>query len=56
MYACALCGILYLTQREADLCSPVREWPTRYPHLVDQKITDQNSAFTDQENEDQKND
>ena len=56
MYACGACGKLYLSQREADLCPPREEWPERYPGTVDQEITDQNSVFADQENEDQEND
>ncbi len=56
MFQCGACGILYLTQREADLCTPREGWAERYPHLVDQEITAGNSCFSNQEIEDQKND
>lgn len=30
MYACRACGALYLSQREADLCTPASEIEARY--------------------------
>jgi hypothetical protein len=48
--------MLYLSSEEALLCTPREYWPEVFPSRVDRKITDQNSAFADQENEDQKND
>lgn len=34
VYACKVCADLYLSQEEADLCSPREDWPRRYPHRV----------------------
>ena len=47
MYRCPCpgCPKTYLSQREADLCTPEKYWADRYPSTVDQKITDQNSVF-----------
>lgn len=33
MFQC-MCGRMFLSQIEADLCSPKEDWPTRYPHRV----------------------
>ena len=30
MFACPACADLYLTQREADLCTPREAWLARY--------------------------
>lgn len=30
LFACPACADLYLTQREADLCTPREQWATRY--------------------------
>ena len=54
MFACPMCGILYHSKREADLCTPRERWAERYPNMVPE-IGPENSMFSDQK-VDQEND
>lgn len=39
MFRCIICGRQFLSQTEADLCSPREEWATRYPHRVEEFVS-----------------
>lgn len=47
MYRCGACGFAYLTQEEADLCTPAADIPTVYPSRA--RPTPETSAFNQEQ-------